>query len=209
MERFVAQRVEQRVVVELDRLRLRRCRRRRCRAPCRCGACGGDAPRPSVARGNAVNSIVAMVATPSRCLRPSGIGTGRPRWSAQPAVGSRAKPVIIAQSSAFDERGAGDSEAPLIPVLCYLIPGYGISCPPLTSMIWPVTKPDSASDARYRNAPAHSSAVPRRFIGIVRLERFEHRRRRIALVKRRDDDARRHGIDADVVLDDFPVRGRA
>src|SRR5690348_2269665 len=31
-----------------------------------------DAARPSVARGNAVNSIVAMLATPSRCLRPSG-----------------------------------------------------------------------------------------------------------------------------------------
>ena len=42
VERLVAQRMEQGVVVELDRLRRRRRRRRRCRAPCRRGACGGS-----------------------------------------------------------------------------------------------------------------------------------------------------------------------
>ena len=40
VEDLVAQRMDQRVVVELDRLRRASCRHRRCRAPCRCGACG-------------------------------------------------------------------------------------------------------------------------------------------------------------------------
>ena len=80
VERLVAQRVEQRVVVELDRLRARRRRRRRCRAPCPRGACGGSRRGLRCCAANAVNSNCMMrlpMSAAFRCAVAAGRAPGR------------------------------------------------------------------------------------------------------------------------------------